>query len=123
MPATARIRHRKTKAECAITLTASELAEMKLSCNVIGDVDLRALNRELFPDGLVRVLCGSGMAFARQNLVIPNGLEVKVSQVQGFMDKSDEVGVCYATAIAIARSLQRDVTDLLTTMDDWEVLE
>lgn len=106
-----------------IRLDATELPENKLVCDIDCEPDLRTSSGETYTKELVRVLCGSGLAFARRRLAVANGLQISVVEVSGTLDRSDEVGVCHATGLAIAKALKKDDSPIITSMSGWIVAD
>jgi hypothetical protein len=110
-----------TNGRVAVTLDAVELPVARLSCELTGDPAVVTHCGEAYSRGAVQVLCFSGVALARRALGLANGVDVHVSSMCGVLDKTEEVGVCYAVAVAIARSLQKADRCLLEIDSGWHV--
>jgi hypothetical protein len=107
---------------CAVTVRAMELPDSKMKVQVIGHVELQTDAGNLYLKDTIYVLCGSGLALARNRLELPGGLSVEVTDVSGQLNRDDEVGVCIATAVAIAKAIGKDDVNALLT-DDWELFD
>lgn len=105
----------------AVTLDAVELPVARLSCQLTGDSVVITHGGEAYSRGAVQVLCFSGLALARRALGLANGVDVHVSSVCGVVDKTDEIGICHAVAVVIARSLQKADHCLLESDSGWHV--
>ena len=88
-----------------VSLTASELPDRTLVCELACETRVTTSGGAPMSVELLRILCGSGLAFARSTLGIANGLSVTISDIHGTVNKADHVGMCHATAVAIARAL------------------
>lgn len=118
MPTLVNIRKRDSDAECKVILRAMETSEHKLDFGLT-EVDLNTGDGRPYSVDRVRLLCGSGVAFARSRLRLSGGLLVEIDRVSGTLPEIDERGVCYAIALAIAKALKRDPAIILEGEQAW----
>jgi hypothetical protein len=123
--ATVDLQRPSSAARCLISLSAREIPENRLECMMSCDARVSTPSGSAVSIGRLRILCGSGLAFARRRLRLNGGLSVNVTALDGVMeveDEADEVGVCHATAIAIARALERSDVSLRGSLEDWVII-
>ena len=104
-----------------IVLDAIELPDLKLECEFACEPKVATSIGEAYATGLLRFLCLDGMRVSRRPLSLVNGLKIVVSDLRGTVERRNEVGICYATGLAIARSLSKDDSSLMASMADWSV--
>ncbi|MCA8982950.1 MAG: hypothetical protein KDA76_04250 [Planctomycetaceae bacterium] len=107
----------------SIMVDAVELPDLKLDCEITCEPEVVTSSGEAYAPGLIKVLCIDGMRVARRKLSIPDGLQVTVSAINGTLEKSNEVGVCHATGLAIAKALKKDDSPIITSMSGWIVAD
>lgn len=106
-----------------VTLDAVELSENRILREFSEPPRVTTRAGEEYLLETINILCISAMRFARRKLGIPNGLAITVLKMSGVVDRDAEVGICDATMIAIARSLNKSPELLLTDMEDWQVTD
>ncbi|WP_010586585.1 hypothetical protein [Schlesneria paludicola] len=104
-----------------IELDAIELLELKFECEFTCEPRLKSSNGEMYAIGLIRVLCLDGMRIARRKLSMQGGLRIDISGIAGVLEKSNEVGVCHVTGLAIAKALGKNELSLVAAIPDWAV--
>lgn len=106
-----------------VELHAIELPDLKLECEIACEPEVTTSGGEVYASGLIRYLCSDGMRVARRKLSIAKGLRITVSAINGTLEKSNEVGVCHATGLAIAKALNKDDSPIITSMSEWIVAD
>ena len=106
-----------------VRLNAVELADFKLECGFDCEPAIETSYGEKYAEGLIRYLCHDGIRVARSKLRLPNGLSVRVTEIQGILQNESQIGVCHATSLAIARALGKDESPILNMLEDWEMVE
>lgn len=101
----ATVKHVDGSAYCHVILKAQELAELKLGVGDVSHHHIKTPEGDLYSDGLVKVLCGSGLASARRYLGLKAGLKIQIDTIAGELPKEFETGICVAVAVAIAKQL------------------
>ncbi len=114
------IRHNSSPDWCRVTLTANEVDERRLHVNDLGQTRVRSLDGIPLSEDKVKLLCGSGLAWARSNLRLAAGVVVTVVSIDGELDSENERGVCRAVALAIARNLKKDFDPEALITSEWE---
>ena len=123
---TVELRRPSSAARCLLSLSAQETPENRLECVIACNTRVSTPSGNSVSTGRLRILCGSGLAFARRQLQLNGGLSVNVTALDGVVeieDEVDEVGVCHATAIAVARALGRSDVSLRESLEDWMIIE
>lgn len=115
------------KIECgsefvSLMLDAVELPDLKLRCEITCEPRVETSSGEVYAAELIRILCSDGMRTARRKLSIANGLKITVSEINGTLERSNEVAVCHVTELAIAKALDKDDSSLIASMPDWTVM-
>lgn len=105
---------------CRVSLTAIEVDERRLGLNDLGEDKLRSLDGTFLSLDRARILCGSGIAWARSNLKIASGIVVKIYLLDGELSSGHERGVCHAVALSIARSLKNSIHPMILLTSEWE---
>ncbi len=104
-----------------VTLDAMELPERRIACELSNNLKVVNGAGEEYSFNKLHVLSMSGEIFARRILGVPEGIKVQVHELRGFVEIVHEVGICHATSVAIARSLDKDETCLLENCSPWEL--
>jgi len=107
----------------SILIDAVELPDLKLDCEIACEPEVATSGGEAYAAGLIKVLCIDGMRVARRKLSIANGLKITVLTITGTLERSNEVGVCHATGLAIAKALAKDDSSFLASIPDWAVVD
>jgi hypothetical protein len=115
-----RIKHRHSSDWCRVLLTANEVDERRLQLADLGEVELRSGDGTYVTQDKVRLLCGSGIAWARSNLKLAAGIVVTIFSIEGELSSEHERGVCHAVALAIAQSLKSKIDPNVLLNPDWE---
>ncbi len=105
----------------SLLLDAVELPDLKLKCEVTCEPRVETPSGEVYATELIRILCSDGMRTARHKLSIANGLQITVSEINGTLERSNEVILCHVAELAIARALMKDDSSLIASMPDWAV--
>lgn len=114
------IKHRKNRDWCRVVLVATELPERRLHVAGLNEVRIRSLGGEILSEAKVKILCGSGLAWARSSLKLDAGLEANVLTLDGELSQECERGLSGAVALAIARCLHKANDPSVLISEDWE---
>ena len=106
----------------SLILEAVELPNLKLECEITCEPGVETSSGEVYATGLIRVLCHDGMRIARRKLSIENGLQISISEINGILERRNEVNICYVTGLAIARALGKDCSPFIDLMPEWTVV-
>jgi hypothetical protein len=106
-----------------VRLTCQELPELRLACTIHDGIRVDAKDLQFVPIATLKSLCGSGMAMARRKLSLFAGLAIQVSEIAGQWDLENQVGLCYATFLAISLGLGRDTPETRQLIEDWQIVE
>jgi|LakMenE18May11ns_1017448.scaffolds.fasta_scaffold9672372_2 hypothetical protein len=111
------------QSNCVVSVRATELSERKLQLDFKTSPELENDDGEHFEEGTIRYLCGEGLAHARRRLGLAGGLSLDIYELKGTIRKGAEVGISYAVAMAIAKSLNKSGGQpLLGDTEHWEVV-
>lgn len=119
-PSELKIKRRDSFDWCRVLLTAIEVDERRLDLNNLGEVKLRLLDGTCLSRDRARILCGSGIAWARSNLKLAAGVIVTIYLLDGELSSEHVRGVCHAVALSIARSLKNHIDPMILLTSDWE---
>jgi hypothetical protein len=117
------VEHVDKSVYCSVVLKAQELSEFKLGVGDVSHHQIKTPNGDLYSDGLVKILCGSGLASARRSLGLKAGLKIQMDTIAGNVPKELETGICVAVAVAIAKQLSRYDAIANILQADWKELE
>jgi hypothetical protein len=113
------IKHRSSPEWCRVLLSAIEVEERRLQLEDLGEVKLRSMDETLFAHERTKILCGSGIAWARSNLKFPAGIVVTIFSIDGQLSSEHERGVCKVVALAIAQNLNKVIDPALLITSEW----
>lgn len=102
-----------------IQIEAIELPEKKLECEFLCESAVFSPSGKIYKIDLLRILCLDGMRIARRKLSLPNGLKIVVYKISGEIEIKNEICICYATELSIAKSLSKDIDLPISNMPDW----
>lgn len=108
----------KGEIQVRLELEATELVAQTFRCIVPHAVSIEAEEGVCYSEGAIEVLCIDGMRIARRRLGIPGGLHVVIHQVDGKLPRERSAIVCELTALAIARSLEKDERELAAWLSE-----
>jgi len=114
------IKHRNSSNWCRVLLTAYEVDERRLHLNDLGEIKLRSFDGTHFTPEKIKILCGSGVAWARSNLKLAAGVVVTILSIDGELSLEHERGVCSVVALALAQNLKMIVEPAVLITSEWE---
>ena len=117
--ATVEIESQTGHERCLVQLKAREIPDRAFELEITPTPAIVSTSENEFESNSIRILCGSGLAYARSQLQLAGGLDVKIVRIEGEVSRQNERGVSLAVAIAVAVATGKDHSELIDSQAEW----